>query len=144
MVHPAATGEVRVLPIGLSLPLMLAAALAVGSPPAANPRQIRFTGRTTADATLIKDALRHVLLYGATKACHSLSVVEASILPADYVPSDPKYRVGEGKVIYERWNADLCGRITTFLVHFWPSPEGGTMFSISYPYPLDAPKLDGQ
>jgi hypothetical protein len=119
---------------------MLAALAAGSATEAASPQQVRFTGRTTADAVLIGDALGNILRFAsASRNCQALSAVEASVLPADYVPGDPKYRVGEGKVVYERWDANLCGEVTTFLVHFWPSPQGGTMFSVSYPYPPDAP-----
>jgi|GEM_PF-6376969 len=50
-------------------------------------------------------------------------------MTAGYVPKDPKYRVTQARVTYERWDANLCGRVTPFLIGFWPSPEGGTMFN---------------
>lgn len=128
------------MPISLSLQAMLAALAAGSAAGAAGPQQVHFTGRTTADAVLIRDALGNIMRFAAARDnCSTLSAVEADVLPADYVPADPKYRVGEGRVTYERWDAHLCGRVTRFLVHFWSAPQGGTMFSVSYPYPADAP-----
>ena len=114
---------------------------AAASPAAAD--QVRFTGRTSAtDPILIRDALQNILRYAhATQQCTTLSSVEASVLPADYRPADPRYRVADGPVTYERWDAVLCGRSTPFLVGFWPAPEGGTMFQVSHPIPDDLPEV---
>ena len=102
--------------------------------------QLRFTGHTTASVVLIKDTLRHIQLVGqGQKNCGRISSVEASVLPDDYLPSDTAYRVGVGRVIYERWSADLCGEAVRFLISFWPSADGGALFAVGYPYPADAP-----
>jgi hypothetical protein len=102
--------------------------------------QVQFTGSTTANQLLIKDTLQNILQFSYTRSkCETLSTVNANVLPKNYVPSDPKYRVGNPPVIYESWSATLCGEQLKFLVSFWPSPEGGTMFGIGFPYPPDAP-----
>ena len=104
------------------------------------PQQVHFTGRTTADATLIRDALQNVVRYGdALQQCTTLSAVEARVLPADYRPRDSRYHIAGAEVRYEHWDAVLCGRPTAFLVGFWSAPQGGTMFQVSYPLPDDVP-----
>jgi hypothetical protein len=102
--------------------------------------QVHFNGQTTANDLLIKDTLENILLFArATEKCSSLEAVDAVILPTNYAPSDPHYRAGKGTVTYESWNATLCGKHIKFLISFWPSSEGGTMFAVGYPYPRDAP-----
>ncbi len=102
--------------------------------------QLRFTGRTTANVVLIKDALRHIQLIGqGQRECGIISAVEASVLPESYSPSEAAYRVGDGPVIYESWSTTMCGDVVKFLISFWPAPDGGTLFAVGYPYPADAP-----
>ncbi len=111
--------------------------LATAAP--AHADQVRFTGQTTADGLLIRDALQNILRFAyATRQCTTLTAVEANVLDA-YEPQDPMYRVGSGQITYESWSATLCGETIKFLISFWPSVEGGTMFGIGYPYPPDAP-----
>lgn len=117
----------------------LAALLCFTATPAA-AQQVRFTGYTTAEPTLIRDTLNQLVRHAAaTQACTELTAVEAAVLPPDYRPADPRYRAAaEGAaedVTYERWDAMLCGRTVAYLVGFWPSPEGGTMFQLSHPFP---------
>lgn len=102
--------------------------------------QVHFQGQTTANATLIKDTLQNILTFAhASKNCRTITAVDATILPPDYLPENPKYRVGVDPVTYEAWSATLCGETVKFLISFWSSVEGGTMFSIGFPYPADAP-----
>jgi len=101
--------------------------------------QLRFTGQTTANVVLIKDTLRQIQLVGqAQNNCGVISAVEANILPKNFQPSKA-YRVGAGSVTYETWSAMMCGNEIKFLISFWPSPDGGMMFAVGYPYPSDAP-----
>jgi hypothetical protein len=118
--------------------LMAIAALAFPQP--ANAEQVRFTGSTTADVTLIKDALHNILLYGVARdECSSLESVEAKILSPSYKPADAATRPEAGKGTYESWTATLCGKPTKVLMTFWPADDGGTMLAITVPYPADAP-----
>ena len=99
---------------------------------------MRFTGQTTADLQLIKDALRQIQLIGqARNDCGVISAVEASVHPQDYLPSEA-HRVGEGQVTYETWSTIMCDTEAKFLISFWEAPEGGTMFAVGYPHPTDA------
>ena len=120
-----------------SLWLGAAAALMLGSPAQAD--QVRFTGTTTADVTLIQDALRYVLLIGESQNCSSLEAVESVILSPRYKPKDAATRPESGNGTYEAWTATLCGKPTKFLMTFWPAEQGGTMLAVGYPYPADAP-----
>ena len=118
--------------------LLAIAALGLSQPARAD--EVRFTGNTTADVTLIKDALHNILLYGnAADQCSNLESVEAKILSPSYKPSDAATRPEAGKGRYESWTATLCGKPTKFLMTFWPANDGGTMFAITVPYPADAP-----
>lgn len=102
--------------------------------------QVHFTGATTADVTLIKDALHQILLYSnATEHCPTLEGVEAKILSPTYKPVDAAKRPEAGKGTYESWTATLCGKPVKFLITFWPASDGGTMFAVTHPYPPDAP-----
>ncbi len=118
--------------------ILFASLLCLPAPSQADP--VRFTGRTTADARLAKDTLQNILLFSsASMKCDSLSHVEARVIQPGYVPADPKYRVGTGKVVHESWTATLCGKRVKFLISFWGAADGGTDFGIGYPYPPDAP-----
>lgn len=118
--------------------MYLTVAMAVPEPALAD--QVRFTGNTTADVTLIKDALHNILLYGnATDHCATLESVEAKILSPSYKPADAATRPEAGKGTYESWTATLCGKPIKFLITFWPASDGGTMFAVTVPYPADAP-----
>lgn len=122
----------------MRLAAAIGAMLLFAAGPAA-AEQVRFTGNTTADATLIRDALQNILRHAyGTQGCASLTAVEAAVLPG-YVPADDRYRVQQSDVRYERWDAVLCERPVSYLVGFWPSPEGGTMFQVSHPLPADVP-----
>lgn len=106
----------------------------------ANAEQLSFTGRTTADIILIKDALRHIQLIGqGERNCGTISAVEATVLPESYSPRKPFPPVAANRVIYESWSANLCGDVVKFLISFWSSDDGGTMFAVTHPYPADAP-----
>ena len=121
--------------IALALPLLTSLFLVVP----AKAAQVRFTGDTTANVTLIQDALRNVMLFGSSQGCSSLELVEARVLSPGYVPKDAATRPEAGKGTYEAWTATLCGKPTKFLITFWPAAEGGMMFAVTYPYPADAP-----
>jgi hypothetical protein len=117
---------------------MAVASLGFSQPARAD--RVRFTGNTTADVTLIKDALHNIVLYRVAKdQCSSLESVEAKILSPSYKPADAATRPEAGKGTYESWTATLCGKPTKVLMTFWPADDGGTMFAITAPYPADAP-----
>ena len=93
--------------------------------------QIHFTGQTTADAQLIKDALGSIADYLKDNAnCPSVGDVESEILPEDTVKRDPGQPEGTSPATYELWTATSCGKQQSFLVVFWAAKEGGTMFRI--------------
>lgn len=100
--------------------------------------QVHFTGDTTVDEVVIRDALQTIARVAAAREnCGTMSDVEASLLPADYRPPEG-YAVAPAGGHYELWNVTLCGRVVPFLLGFWTPPEGGTMFQIGYPYPAAA------
>lgn len=113
----------------IALPLLFAAP--------ARADQVHFTGVTTVDAVVIRDALQNILMVAvASERCNALSAVEASVLPPDYRP--PAAHAGaHAGARYERWDVTLCGRVVPFLLGFWNAPDGGTMIEIGYPYPAD-------
>jgi hypothetical protein len=122
------------------LRLSLASALAVAVAVPARADQVHFTGRTTVDGIVIRDALQTVLRVAAASLhCNQLTAVEASVLPAGWAPADPASRVGPAQTRYERWDAALCGHSEPFLLGFWPASDGGTMFQVHFPYPPDGP-----
>lgn len=107
--------------------------LVCGSP--AFGQQVRFTGTTSADPILIRDALQQLARHAyAAEGCSSLTEVSSEILPESFEPG-PTYRVAAKGVRYERWNATLCGRSVSYLFGYWPSPEGGSLFQVSHPFP---------
>lgn len=119
----------------------LAPAAQAPAPPSAPPVQVRFTGRTTADATLTRDAVQEVARFSAhALKCDRLTGVEATIMPEGWQPADPNFRIGPPGTIYERWDAAGCGRGVPFLIAFWKPPEGGTMFQVGHPFPADPAK----
>lgn len=114
--------------------MLIAAWLSI-NPAVAN--QIRFTGQTTANELLIKDTLQNIARFGDALDCTNLNTVEAKVMPTDYVPSEPSMVRSEPGTIYEHWTADFCGKNEEFLISFWPSEAGGTMFGIGYPFPVE-------
>ena len=111
--------------------------VACGMAAPASADQIRFTGETSVDAVVIRDALQNVLRVAAvSEHCNAMSAVESSLLPHDYRPPQA-YDAAPAGARYERWNVTLCGRVVPFLLGFWTPPEGGTMFQVGYPYPAD-------
>ena len=127
-----------------STAITLAAALSLASmlPTSARADQVRVTGQSTADAILIRDAVQQILRVGAgALECNKLTAVEASVLPDDWRPADPEYRLGPPGTRYERWEATLCDRVVPFLLGFWDAPEGGTMFQVGYPFPAAAGEM---
>lgn len=111
--------------------------VAIGAPQPARADQVHFTGHTTVDELVIRDALQNILRVAvAREQCNQLSAVEARVLPADYRPADPAYRVAPD-ARYERWEVTLCGRVVPFLLGFWSAPEGGTMFQVGHPFPAE-------
>ena len=93
--------------------------------------QLQFTGNTTADVPLIKDALRNVQIYAqARMKCERLEKVVAEVLPKDFSrpgPPGPE----QSPATYERWLVTLCGTNVPFLISFWPAAQGGTMFNVT-------------
>ena len=98
---------------------------------AAAQAQVRFTGQTTADVTLIKDVLGNIQLYGEARLkCARIDSVSSEILPRSYQRPLPAPE-GSNPARYERWTVTLCGTSTDFLVTFWQSPgDDGTTFGV--------------
>ncbi len=100
---------------------------------AANAGPVWMEGNTTANTRLSEEVMKAVMLYAdALWSCSS-----AELIQPEFLQSYKPYRVGpEGsaKTIYERWTVTLCGKKRRFLVAFWPSSVGGTMFRVQYPF----------
>ena len=113
------------------------AALACSLPAAAD--QVRFTGQTTADGTLVVDTLNAVALLGPARFnCPTVEAVEAKILPKSFTPPGKDNPEGSSPTTYERWNATFCGKTVPLLIAFWPAADGGMMFRIGIPFPAAA------
>lgn len=121
------------------IPALFALLLAFGSAAPARADQVRFTGRSSVDDVVIRDALQTLLRVATERGCNRLEAVEASMLPAAYRPADSGDHGERPGLRYERWTVTLCGLAMPFLLGFWHAPEGGTMFQIILPYPADAP-----
>jgi hypothetical protein len=118
---------------------ILALLLAVAAAAPARADQVHFTGTTSVDNIVIRDALQNIALVAASRGCTQITAVEARLLPADYRPTDADQHGDRPGLRYERWDVTLCGAVLPFLLAFWQPPEGGTMFQITLPYPADAP-----
>jgi hypothetical protein len=93
--------------------------------------EVRFTGETTADEALIDDVMRNLVSYiHDSLRCENVELVEAKVLPAESIERDPADPEGKNPATYERWDARYCGTSKSFLVVFWASKQGGTMFRI--------------
>ena len=93
--------------------------------------QVHFTGDTTADGQLIHDAFQNIALYvHESLKCPNIDLVEAEVLPDGAVKRDAAQPEGTGPAIFERWTVTFCGKKRPFMVVFWPSKEGGTMYRV--------------
>jgi hypothetical protein len=114
--------------------LVLATALALSLP--AFAQQVRFTGETTANETLLVDTLRTVALLGPGQfSCPTVEAVDAQVLPESFSPPGNDNPEGTNPTIYERWDATFCGKAVPLLVAFWPAEQGGMMFRVGLPFP---------
>ena len=94
--------------------------------------EVRFTGETTADETLIRDVMQHLVSYiHDNLKCENVELIEAEVLPEGSIKRDPTDPEGTQPATYENWVATYCGTSKSFLVVFWASKEGGTMFRIA-------------
>jgi hypothetical protein len=119
-----------------SFSFAVAAAVTLTSPTVPESQQLRITGRTTADATLIHDAVQEVTRFSSLALkCDKLTGIEASVMPQGWQPADSNFRIGPPGTIYERWDAAGCGRVIPFLIGFWKAAEGGSMFQVAHPFP---------
>lgn len=114
--------------------LILSAVLAFSLP--AFAQQVRFTGDTTANQTLLVDALRMVALLGPGRFnCPTVEAVEAQVLPESFSPPGNDKPEGDNPTTYERWDATFCGKVVPLLIAFWPAEQGGMMFRVGLPFP---------
>lgn len=114
--------------------LVLTAALSLSQP--AFAQQVRFTGETTANETLLVDTLRTVALLGPGRfSCPTVEAVEAQVLPESFSPPGNDNPEGTNPTTYERWDANFCGKIVPLLIAFWPAEQGGMMFRVGLPFP---------
>jgi hypothetical protein len=128
-----------VILLAFSLAAAAAVAPASEAPAAA---EVAISGRTTADPKVAHEALGEVGGFaGRALKCSQIDGVEASPLPAGWVPTDPNFRIGPAGARYERWEVSLCGRREPFLIVFW-SDAGGPQFQVGHPFPAGpaAPK----
>jgi hypothetical protein len=80
----------------------------------------------------IRDVMQHLISYIQNNLkCEDIKLVEADLLPEESIKRDPTDPEGTGPATYENWVATYCGTSTSFLVVFWASKEGGTMFRIA-------------
>ena len=69
--------------------------------------------------------------------CSPVQLVESEILPPSYSPPAASRVQASSKAHYERWTATFCGMKVPFLISFWPASDGGTMFSVTHPFPSE-------
>ncbi len=114
--------------------LIAASALLVSLPVAAD--QVRFTGQTTANQTLLVDTLNAVARLGPARfECPTVEAVEAQVLPKSFAPPGKDNPEGSSPATYERWNARFCGKVVPLLIAYWPAADGGMMFRVGLPFP---------
>ncbi len=114
------------------LKALVAFALLFAASTAFAQTEVRFTGETTADETLIRDVMQHLISYIHDKLkCENVELVEAEVLPKESIKRDPADPEGTQPATYENWVATYCGTSKSFRVVFWASKEGGTMFRIA-------------
>ncbi|GAB3361456.1 hypothetical protein GCM10027430_35410 [Lysobacter tyrosinilyticus] len=119
---------------------ILATALAASLPASAD--QVRFTGKTTADQTLLVDTLNTVARLGPARFnCPTVEAIQVQVLPESFTPPGKNNPEGSNPTTYERWDATFCGKVVPLLIAFWPATEGGMMFRVGLPFPTspDAP-----
>ena len=117
--------------------LILMVALALSLPVSA--QQVRFTGQTSADDTLVVDALNTVALLGPSRFdCPTVEAVEAQVLPKSFTPPSKDNPEGSSPTTYERWDSTFCGKTVALLIAFWPAADGGMMFRVGLPFPAPA------
>lgn len=99
-------------------------------------QQVRFTGDTTANQTLLVDTLRTVALLGPGQFnCPTVEAVTSQVLPASFSPPGSHHPEGSSPTTYERWDATYCGRVVPLLIAFWPDEHEGMMFRVGLPFP---------
>jgi hypothetical protein len=113
------------------LKILVVCAILFAASTASAQTEVRFRGETTADDTLIRDVMQHLIGYIHNNLkCDDVKLVEAGVLPEDSIERDPADPEGTQPATYENWVATYCGTSKPFLVVFWASKEGGTMFRI--------------
>jgi hypothetical protein len=114
------------------LKALVASAILFAASSASAQTEVRFTGETTADDTLIRDVMQHLISYiHDNLKCDNVELVEAKVLPEESIERDPADPEGTQPATYENWVATYCGTSKSFRVVFWASKEGGTMFRIA-------------
>lgn len=114
--------------------LVLAVALSLSHPALA--QQVRFTGDTTANETLLVETLRTVALLGPSqRSCPTVEAVEAQVLPESLSPPGDDNPERSNPTTYERWDATFCGKVVPVLIAYWAAEQGGMMFRVGLPFP---------
>lgn len=104
----------------------LAGAALVSQPAAAY--ELTTTGRTLASRQLTVDILRDIARYSkATGGCSFLFSANMRVLPRDYAAPATRARGGHA----EEWTVNACAAKQRFRVNMWPSPRGGTDYTVS-------------
>ena len=119
----------------MQLKQLFAVAVLAASLPA-HADQVRFTGQTTADQTLLVDTLNTVARLGPARfQCSTVEAVEAQVLPESFSPPGTDNPEGSAPTTYERWDATFCGKVVPLLIAYWPAADGGMMFRVGLPFP---------
>lgn len=99
---------------------IVAAAGVAGQPAAAY--QIATSGRTLASPRLAADVLNHIARYSkATGGCSFIFSADMRVLPGSATAKG-----GHAEV----WTLNACAAKQRFLVTMWPSPRGGSDYTV--------------
>lgn len=104
-------------------------------PSALTTKAVVFKGQTTADPALVDNVTDNIRRIAAERLkCNALTQITYEIMPSQYKPVGEKFS-DKAKMTFEKWTPTLCGKEISFLVGFWPTKEGGTMFRVVLPFP---------
>lgn len=109
----------------------IAAVTAIAAP-SADAYPLRTTGRTLASPQLTADVLNRIAVYSkATGGCSMLFSAHMEVMPATYVPAAPAGPARARGGHFEEWTVNVCAAKQRFQVALWPSPRGGTDFTVT-------------
>lgn len=97
-----------------------------------------MAGQTGADAVLQKDILRTIVQVAKAMKCSAIRSIYVDPISTSEVTRRHSFYSEVPGTAYEDWKANLCGNDVHFLIKFAPAPQGGSVFSVTYPFPVDA------